>query len=47
MYYCKNHRPIYCNKDIGKSAILMAKVNVKNLGEFQIETVNIKVVDNN
>ncbi len=36
------------NEDFRKSAILMPGVNFfLNLGEFQIETVIIKVVDNN
>ncbi len=33
-------------EDFRRSVILMPKVNFLNLGEFQIETVNIKVVDN-
>ncbi len=35
------------NEGFRKSAILMPKVIFKNLGEFNIETVDIKVVDNN
>ncbi len=35
------------NEDFRKSTILMPKLLFKNLGEFCIETVNIKVVDNN